>query len=129
MGKPATLEVAASKAAAILREARQPVLDFGWNGCGRHAVHCLSLPSERAESSITSPATPWMRNSWYSQDGGLDPVPRLTEVRNRADLLIVARHRHPAAAFRVSSSGSSVSFDLAIHNRRARDLLPRCHAG
>jgi formylmethanofuran dehydrogenase subunit B len=87
-GKPVALEVAASKAAAILREARQPVLiSAGTDVAGMRAL--LEL-AERTGGVVDHGAgDAMMRNLLVLQDSGWIST-TLTEVRNRADLLIVA---------------------------------------
>ncbi len=87
-GKPATIEVAASNAAAILREARQPVLiSAGTDVAGMRAL--LEL-AERTGGIVDHDAgDAIMRNLLVLQDSGWIST-TLTEVRNRADLLIVA---------------------------------------
>lgn len=87
-GKPATLEIAASKAAAILREARQPVLiSAGTDVAGMRAL--LEL-AERTGGIVDHGAgDAMMRNLLVLQDSGWIST-TLTEVRNRADLLVVA---------------------------------------
>ncbi len=87
-GKPVALEVAASKAAAILREARQPILiSAGTDVAGMRAL--LEL-AERTGGVVDHGAgEAMMRNLLVLQDSGWIST-TLTEVRNRADLLIVA---------------------------------------
>ncbi len=87
-GKPVALEVAASKAAAILREARRPVLiSAGTDVAGMRAL--LEL-AERTGGVVDHGAgEAMMRNLLVLQDSGWIST-TLTEVRNRADLLIVA---------------------------------------
>lgn len=87
-GKPATLEVAATAAAAILRESRQPVLiSAGTDVAGMRAL--LEL-AERTGGIVDHAAgDAVMRNLLVLQDSGWVST-TLTEVRNRADLLVVA---------------------------------------
>ena len=87
-GKPVAIEVAASKAAAILHEARQPVLiSAGTDVAGMRAL--LEL-AERTGGVVDHGAgDAMMRNLLVLQDSGWIST-TLTEVRNRADLLIVA---------------------------------------
>jgi formylmethanofuran dehydrogenase subunit B len=87
-GKPASLEIVASKAAAILLEARQPVLiSAGTDVAGMRAL--LEL-AERTGGIVDHGAGDAMiRNFMVLQDSGWIST-TLTEVRNRADLLIVA---------------------------------------
>ena len=87
-GSPVTLEVAANAAAAILREARHPVLiSSGTDVAGMRAL--LEL-AERTEGIIDHGAgDAVMRNLLVLQDSGWIST-TLTEVRNRADLLVVA---------------------------------------
>ena len=87
-GKPATMEVAAGKAAAILREARQPVLiSAGTDVAGMRALLELAEQSGGIVDHLAGDAM--MRNFLVLQDTGWIST-TLTEVRNRADLLIVA---------------------------------------
>jgi formylmethanofuran dehydrogenase subunit B len=87
-GKPETLEVAANKAAAILREARQPLLiSAGTDVAGMRALLELAERTGGIFDHRTGDAM--MRNLLVLQDSGLIGT-TLTEVRNRADLLIVA---------------------------------------
>ena len=87
-GKPATLEVAASKAAAILREARQPVLiSAGTDVTGMRAL--LELAERTCGIVDHGAGDAMMRNLLVLQDSGWIST-TLTEVRNRADLLVVA---------------------------------------
>ena len=87
-GKPVALEVAASKAAAILLEARRPILiSAGTDVAGMRAL--LEL-AERTGGVVDHGAgDAMMRNLLVLQDSGWIST-TLTEVRNRADLLIVA---------------------------------------
>jgi formylmethanofuran dehydrogenase subunit B len=87
-GKPATLEAAATAAAAILRESRQPVLiSAGTDVAGMRAL--LEL-AERTGGIVDHAAgDAVMRNLLVLQDSGWVST-TLTEVRNRADLLVVA---------------------------------------
>lgn len=87
-GKPAALEVAASRAAAILREARRPLLiSAGTDVAGMRAL--LEL-AERTGGIVDHEAgDAMMRNLLVLQDSGWIST-TLTEVRNRADLLVVA---------------------------------------
>ena len=87
-GKPVALEVAASKAAAILREARRPVLiSAGTDVAGMRALLELAERTGGVVDHGTGEAM--MRNLLVLQDSGWIST-TLTEVRNRADLLIVA---------------------------------------
>ena len=87
-GKPATMKVAAGKAAAILREARQPVLiSAGTDVAGMRALLELAELTGGIVDHLAGDAM--MRNFLVLQDGGWIST-TLTEVRNRADLLIVA---------------------------------------
>ena len=86
-GKPATLKVAASKAAAILREARQPVLiSAGTDVAGMRAL--LEIAERTGGIADHSASEAMMRNLLVLQDTGWIST-TLTEVRNRADLLVV----------------------------------------
>lgn len=87
-GKPATMEVATGKAAAILRDARQPVLiSAGTDVAGMRALLELAEQTDGIIDHLAGDAM--MRNFLVLQDTGWIST-TLTEVRNRADLLIVA---------------------------------------
>jgi formylmethanofuran dehydrogenase subunit B len=87
-GKPVALEVAAKKAAAILREARQPVLiSAGTDVAGMRAL--LELAERTGGIVDHNSGDAMMRNLLVLQDSGWIST-TLTEVRNRADLLVVA---------------------------------------
>ncbi len=87
-GKPATLEIAAGKAAAILREARQPLLiSAGTDVAGMRALLELAEHTGGIVDHLAGDAM--VRNFLVLQDTGWIST-TLTEVRNRADLLIAA---------------------------------------
>ena len=87
-GKPATMEVAAGKAAAILRDARRPILiSAGTDVAGMRALLELAEQTGGIIDHLAGDAM--MRNLLVLQDTGWIST-TLTEVRNRADLLIVA---------------------------------------
>jgi len=87
-GTPATMEDAAEKAAAILRESLQPVLiSAGTDVAGMRALLELAEQTGGIVDHLGGDAM--MRNFLVLQDTGWIST-TLTEVRNRADLLIVA---------------------------------------
>lgn len=87
-GKPQTLEVAAGRAADILGMARQPVLiSAGTDVAGMRAL--LELAETTGGIIDHGAGDAMMRNLLVLQDSGWVST-TLTEVRNRADLLVVA---------------------------------------
>lgn len=87
-GRPATLSQAAEAAARLLREAREPLFaGLGTDVAGARAIARLAERCGGILDHMNSPAT--MRNLLAMQDRGWITT-TLAEVRNRADLVVVA---------------------------------------
>ena len=87
-GRDATLAQAAAEAARLLRDAREPLFaGLGTDVAGARAIARLAERCGGNLDHMNSPAT--MRNMLALQDRGWITT-TLAEVRNRADLLVVA---------------------------------------
>lgn len=86
-GKPASLAEAAAAAAKTLREARLPLISgLGTDVAGVRAAASLADRTGATLDHMNSPAA--IRNLLVLQDGGW-VITTLSEVRNRADLLVM----------------------------------------